>query len=213
MAISGVTSANFAELAAAFIASQGKSFVISRADNAHGKATPQQWAAWHAYFARMKIPALLMERRDFYTVPAEWPHMFDASATIGDDHEAAGHGVMQSRARGTEVPVATYDPFPALRDAIDEKLLRHRPFDELYEASRRLATQGLDAAVSYLKSARGSTIPNSFPKDRLPRHRYQPAIEERALKYTNKDLLLKCADEAFAEQQAKREAKAGRSAA
>lgn len=96
MAIPGVTKENYSQLAITFMEMNGGSgFIVCRREcpihgqSELGKATPGQWAAWRAYFARLGVPTRIMDSRDYYTVPAEWPHLFDAMATVGDDHEAA----------------------------------------------------------------------------------------------------------------------------
>jgi hypothetical protein len=93
--VTDVTAQNYSDLAIAFMRQNGGvGFVICRREcpingqSELGKATPAQWAAWRAYFARLGVKLTLMDGRDYYTVPAEWPHLFDALATIGDDHAA-----------------------------------------------------------------------------------------------------------------------------
>jgi hypothetical protein len=51
--------------------------------------TVREWGAWLAYFERKKINHVAMAHRPYYTVPARWPHLFDAEASIAADMESA----------------------------------------------------------------------------------------------------------------------------
>ncbi len=55
-------------------------------------ANPRQFGAWRAYFKARRIPTHFMDRQGQagkpWTVPAEWPHEFDADASVQADHEA-----------------------------------------------------------------------------------------------------------------------------
>lgn len=88
-----VTAETYAVKAKAFIlANDNVGFVIAIQDTAKADAiTARQWGAWLSYFKRLGIkgyPAL-MERLGYFTVPAEWPHLFDADATVQSDNAAA----------------------------------------------------------------------------------------------------------------------------
>lgn len=63
--------------------------------------TPRQWGAWRAYFKERGIKTTFMDAKalataantlttnpNCWTVPTEWPHEFDAEATVQGDHEA-----------------------------------------------------------------------------------------------------------------------------
>ena len=87
-----VTADNYAEKARGFIAANGgKGFVIvqwpTHKASLELKPTLSQWGAWRAYFQVKKINMGWFEHRAYYTVPAEWPHEFDAQATIASDVE------------------------------------------------------------------------------------------------------------------------------
>lgn len=52
---------------------------------------PAKWAAWLAYFRSHRINkcGYMKKQAKTYMVPAEWPHVFDAEATMTADHLAA----------------------------------------------------------------------------------------------------------------------------
>lgn len=107
----GVTGENYGDKGHAFIvANAGKTAVVlqrasSRLRDAAGDPlalTPErirQWGAWLAYFGRIGYNTRFMRQRDFYTVPAAWPHEFDAEATMLGDY-AAGDDYLANRQRG-----------------------------------------------------------------------------------------------------------------
>ncbi|TXH51317.1 MAG: hypothetical protein E6Q97_18660 [Desulfurellales bacterium] len=88
-----ITAETYARRGSEFIAQAGKGFAISLyASRKAGQdlpATPKQWGAWLAYFRSKGIPYAWMARQRVVTVPAEWPHQFDADATAEGDKEAA----------------------------------------------------------------------------------------------------------------------------
>lgn len=89
----GVTKDNYGEKGSKFIELNGKKgFVISRHGAQKGKdvfaPTLKQWAAWRRYFVGKGIDVRWFDTRDYYTVPAEWPHLFDAEATVAGDYAA-----------------------------------------------------------------------------------------------------------------------------
>ncbi|MGE0289279.1 MAG: hypothetical protein AB7I42_26610 [Bradyrhizobium sp.] len=94
MKASNVTAENYSAKARAFVdANRGKAFVIApwRA-SAKGDtfpATPGSWAAWIAYWRRIGRPTAYTETHGLATVPTEWPHQFDESATLELDTAAA----------------------------------------------------------------------------------------------------------------------------
>lgn len=49
----------------------------------------RQWGAWRAYFKKIGRALHHFDRSDYYTVPAAWPHLFDADATVQEDHAIA----------------------------------------------------------------------------------------------------------------------------
>jgi hypothetical protein len=91
-----VTSANYQELGNSFGQDNGFA-MIALADgkdrSVEWTASPPQWGAWHAYFRHRKIPTQFMTRHGqagkCWTVPAEWPHLFDSDATVQGDQQAA----------------------------------------------------------------------------------------------------------------------------
>lgn len=94
MKASGVTAANYAEKARAFVGAHGgKAFVVApwqvslRLETF--PATPGSWAAWLAYWRRLGYPVRAIEQRGHATVPTEWPHQFDERATLEQDTAAA----------------------------------------------------------------------------------------------------------------------------
>lgn len=94
--VHGVTRENFNELAATFAELNGglhfgvclKDWLL---DRELMPATIAQWGAWRAYRKRRKMGVAFMDQRaregKSYTVPAEWPHLFDSDATVQDDYE------------------------------------------------------------------------------------------------------------------------------
>lgn len=94
--VRGVTEANFTALGKAYIGSNGgKGFIIALRPYPGFPADekfipkPRQWGAWMAYWARLKYKHKAIMLRGYATTPAEWPHEFDAGATIQGDHAAA----------------------------------------------------------------------------------------------------------------------------
>jgi hypothetical protein len=91
-----VTPANYQELGKSFGHENGFAMIALADGKEQGvewAATPRQWGAWHAYFRQRKIPTQFMMQRGQagkpWTIPAEWPHLFDADATVAGDHQAA----------------------------------------------------------------------------------------------------------------------------
>jgi hypothetical protein len=136
--------------------------------------TLPQWGAWLAYLKRIGYRTAFMQSRDFYTVPAEWPHLFDAEAQIGADH-TAGEDYLAARRRENNTTFDTqrviknphsiavpfhsishnpYQPFPRLWEAFADtpEILDCRSFATLAEASKRLAMRDKRAAEDYLNN-------------------------------------------------------------
>lgn len=97
--VSGVTGLNYGQKGAAFVvANPDKATVIVRQNSAKTDEAGnryevsagglRQWGAWRAYLKAKGFNTALMERRDYWTVPAPWPHMFDAEASIAADYVA-----------------------------------------------------------------------------------------------------------------------------
>lgn len=88
-----VTRETYGRKGSEFIAQAGKGFAISQFKTTKAgvdiPATPKQWGAWRAYFIRIGYPCAWMDRQRVVTVPAEWPHLFDANATVEQDKETA----------------------------------------------------------------------------------------------------------------------------
>lgn len=93
MLVRNVDKDNYAKLGSDFIALNEHGFMIVR-DEKHVlkdfPVTARQWCAWLAYFGAKGIKNCA-EKLGRYTVPAEWPHMFDADWTIADDERAGGY--------------------------------------------------------------------------------------------------------------------------
>jgi hypothetical protein len=94
--VRGVTSENFVRLGKAFIAANGdKGFIIALRPYPGWPAgekfipTPRQWGAWMVYWVRLEYKTKAMQERGYATTPSEWPHEFDAHATIQGDHLCA----------------------------------------------------------------------------------------------------------------------------
>ena len=89
--VRGVTRETYQKLGKQFIASNDNiGFVIARRRVTKGDTqyppTLQQWGAWRSYFQGKGISTRFMETRDYYTVPTEWPHQFDADAPVSADY-------------------------------------------------------------------------------------------------------------------------------
>lgn len=87
-----ITAENYAEKAKAFITLKGSSALVAcRSGSCQGvryEADLKRWGAWLSYFKWLKCKTHFMESREFYTVPADWPHQFDAGMTMEADVEA-----------------------------------------------------------------------------------------------------------------------------
>lgn len=85
-----VTKETYEPKAYAFIMGNGGTgFMIAKRPgvNLNGKyeATLKQFGAWRAYFIKIGKSTAFMDRRPYYMVPAEFPHMFDAQAMVLED--------------------------------------------------------------------------------------------------------------------------------
>lgn len=94
--VRNVTAENYQEIGSAFIGLYGGAIIAlvdGKSQGLEWTANPRQWGAWRAYLAARKIPIKFMDARGkdgkCWTVPAAWPHEFDADATVQDDQEAA----------------------------------------------------------------------------------------------------------------------------
>lgn len=94
--VRNVTAENWQQVGSAFIGAFGGAIVAladGKSMDLEWKANPRQWGAWRAYMAKRKISTKFMDARGkegkCWTVPAGWPHEFDADATVQDDHDAA----------------------------------------------------------------------------------------------------------------------------
>lgn len=93
--IPDVTSENFAKKGADYMRLHDTGFVIALkrhpglAADDEFHATVRQWGAWMAYWAQLPYKTKGMQARGYATTPAEWPHEFDATATMQGDHAAA----------------------------------------------------------------------------------------------------------------------------
>lgn len=90
-----VTAENYLAKATTFLRLNDGGFLIALADGVNQgqtfKLTPAQWGAWRAYFTQRKISVRFMDARGkayhCFTVPAEWPHLFDSDASVQRDFE------------------------------------------------------------------------------------------------------------------------------
>lgn len=107
--LSGITYENYVEKGIAFTFAAQKVFTIVRNEHSisvpYGfKPTPRQWGAWMEYFQALyendprpnhvknwpvNRIAVLMRSRGWGTVPAEWPHLFDADWYADRDSAAS----------------------------------------------------------------------------------------------------------------------------
>lgn len=94
--VRNVTAENYQEVGKAFIGAYGGAVVALADGKSQGTewtASPRQWGAWRAYFAKRKISLKFMDARGregkCWTVPADWPHNFDGDATLQEDQQAA----------------------------------------------------------------------------------------------------------------------------
>jgi hypothetical protein len=94
--VNGVTRENFTELAKTYSELNGGvhfgvSLVPWVLNHELMLETIPQWGAWRWYRKRNKMLTLFMDKRGkegkSYTVPAEWPHLFDGDATVQEDYE------------------------------------------------------------------------------------------------------------------------------
>jgi hypothetical protein len=95
----GVTGLNYAEKGKRFIETNpGRCVTLvkeasSKRDAAGNAMKPteeslRQWGAWYSYLRSIGYNTKLMVARDYWTVPAPWPHEFAAEATIAQDYVA-----------------------------------------------------------------------------------------------------------------------------
>lgn len=90
-----VTEENYQHVGSAFIGMFGGAIIAladGRRNDLDWKATPKQFGAWYAYFKRKGIETKFMmeqgRKGNPWTVPAPWPHEFDADATVQEDYTA-----------------------------------------------------------------------------------------------------------------------------
>lgn len=62
----------------------------------NGENRIKEFGAWIAYFQQLGLRTQWYEERVNITVPARWPHMFDADRDVQKDYAAAGVWVAQS---------------------------------------------------------------------------------------------------------------------
>jgi len=158
----GVTADNYPAKAKAFILAHGnQGFVVANRPTAttHVSAvTLRQWGAWLSYFRSIgkKGYPELMERQGYFTVPAEWPHLFDADATVQGDNQAAdGYEARErERVRAFNLPRAARDGarsnniWPQIRrekfEATPDDHLRKREWWEDSPEREKLYAMGLE---------------------------------------------------------------------
>jgi hypothetical protein len=90
-----VTAENYLTKANLFLKIAGTGFLIALKDGVNQGTryhlTAAQWGAWRAYYSERKISVKFMDVQgkagNCWTVPAEWPHLFDLDASVQRDHE------------------------------------------------------------------------------------------------------------------------------
>lgn len=96
-----VTPDNYSDCAVDYMTLAGKGSIVARwSGNCQGvryEADPKRWGAWLAYFKRKGMKTAFFESRDFYTVPADWPHQFDADVSLSEDTEAGEAHLLKVR--------------------------------------------------------------------------------------------------------------------
>jgi hypothetical protein len=126
---SNVTRENYTSKASDFVKVAGEGFIIAlregKVQNLDYDATPKQWGAWRAYFVARKINTAFMDKQGNdgkpYTVPAEWPHLFDADATVQDDYAAGEYFISRRR------PERQYNLDTTIRRAVVSTKLGYDP--------------------------------------------------------------------------------------
>ena len=82
----GITQYNYLQLGKAFMQMNGP-FLIVRDRFAKPPVdpgmpgwppTPREWGAWRAWRKSKNLPSAYTEKVGYATVPARWPHLFDA---------------------------------------------------------------------------------------------------------------------------------------
>jgi hypothetical protein len=88
----GVTKDNLTVKAKAFVEmGSGEWMSVGKAsDLTNGESRMKEFGAWVAYFGHLGMFTRFFEERDNLTVPARWPHMFDAEREVQTDYDAAG---------------------------------------------------------------------------------------------------------------------------
>lgn len=135
--VSGVTEPTYAKLAeGSMLARGGRGVMIFRIEQMFPTefglqkrhATRRQWGAWRAYFAKLKINLAFFDSRNYYTVPAEWPHLFDADQPEADDIAAAGW-YDQQEVKKLAIPEGRLFDAERIAQASDRKaaVMRARP--------------------------------------------------------------------------------------
>lgn len=98
--VRNITKENYAKVAAAFCdLNDGVAHQVSLEsflqDHNEIDASEREWGAWYAYFSTKGISARVMKQRAEggkpFTVPARWPHEFDADWTVAQDMQSANH--------------------------------------------------------------------------------------------------------------------------
>jgi len=134
-----ITAANYAEVAKAYCKRNGPPTVIGRLSD------KQSWIEWRAYFRRIGYKASLgrMEEIGRWTVPAAFPHQFDATFPALYD-AAADHSPPEDVARVKAGFTRLQKELAAAWDAgLDKRSPTYKPphqreADEKAEAKRRL---------------------------------------------------------------------------
>jgi len=134
-AASGITKANYCEMAIAYAKRNGGLVVIDR------KADPDEWASWRSYYAQiaMRASASHMIGSAKWTVPSRHPGAFDSAYSgMWSPPDAGKDRPGDATSRKTFVATAMAKPF--LRDftvsTIDHEQAKARAIKEAMEAQR-----------------------------------------------------------------------------
>lgn len=127
--VSGVTKDNYASLASAFIGQNEGGFVIAlRPMKKQGEdfsASVKQFGAWHSWLKSLGYQTKLMDDRGYYTVPAEWPHLFSTEATVQVDMRVGEQFEREWRAseaqqRAPKIAIPNRIPWPDRKPSVPD---------------------------------------------------------------------------------------------
>lgn len=87
----------------------------------NGENRMREFGAWVAYFKHLGMPTRWFEEREAITVPARWPHMFDAEREVQTDYAAAGVWLNQVEAE-RKLELETKELTPEQKQKVISKL-------------------------------------------------------------------------------------------